>query len=157
MKFLLLKDLKQDALMRPLIIGFLLFTLLYLVADFFVKQSSFGLMPNAIHATLFGNEELYIEPLSRASFLEFWHVEIFMTMMLIFTLSALYVRLVGAKKSSIILVNLLFISSFTALVALGVTHFFTPLALLLYVSGFFAWHGIALYMVCIGFVKVVYA
>jgi hypothetical protein len=157
MKFTLIKDIKHDAVMRPLIIGFFLFTLLYLMADFFVKQSSIGLLYQSLHTTMFGDEESYIEPLAQGVFLEFWHTEIFITMMLVFTLSALYIRLSEAKKYAIVLVNLLFISAFLALCSLALAFFALPNALYLYVATFFAWHLLAIFMSLYGLFKVLNA
>lgn len=147
MRFTLLKDIKQDLLMRPLMFGFLLFTLLYLIADIFVKQSTVGLLPHAIASTFFGDEELYLDPMAQSLFLEWWHGEIFMVMMLVFTLSTLYIRLSEASFLSIILVNLLFLSSFASLATLAAAYFLMPSLLSVYASSFFLWHTIAVFMV----------
>ncbi|MBD3823201.1 MAG: hypothetical protein IE916_01655 [Epsilonproteobacteria bacterium] len=130
--------------MSPLIKGFLIFALLYLIADLFVKQHGFGLFSHAINATLFGDEELYIDAISEASFLEFWHTEIFMSMMLVFTLGTISIRLSEASRVSILLVNTLFIAAFAALASLALAFYLDPVFVELYVAGYFVWHLCAL-------------
>lgn len=134
-------------MMKPILSGLLFFTLLYLVSDVFVKYSSFGITPNAVFITLVGNEEEYLDPISKASFLEFWHVEIFFVMMILFTLSAVYIRLVQASKISIVVVNLMMISAIIALVSLPMAYFLSSSFIMVYVISFFIWHICALFSV----------
>jgi len=134
-------------MMKPILSGLLFFTFLYLVSDVFVKYSSFGITPNAVFITLFGNEEEYLDPISKASFLEFWHVEIFFVMMILFTLSAVYIRLAEASKISIIVVNLMMISAIVTLVSLPMAYFLSSSFIMVYVISFFTWHICALFSV----------
>jgi len=145
MKFTLIKDLKQDSMMKPILSGLLFFTLLYLVSDIFVKNSGFGVFPSAVKLTMFGNEQEFLDPISKASFLEFWHVEIFFIMMIIFTLSAVYIRLSKASKSAIVVVNLMMISAIASLISLPISYFFNPIFINMYVTTFFIWHILALF------------
>ena len=145
MKFTLIKDLKQDSMMKPILSGLLFFTLLYLVSDIFVKNSGFGVFPSAVKSTMFGNEQEFLDPISKASFLEFWHVEIFFIMMIIFTLSAVYIRLSKASKSAIVVVNLMMISAIASLISLPISYFFNPIFINMYVTTFFIWHILALF------------
>ena len=146
MRFTLIKDLKQDKSMRPIMSGLLIFTLLYLVVDMFVKYNSFGLFSSAIKLTLFGDEEQFIEPLSRASFLEFIHTEIFFIMMILLTLSAVFARLASKKPSTLWIINATLLSSLVSLTTLGLSYFFGASLLNLYVLTYFLWHFLALYM-----------
>ncbi|MBU1216130.1 hypothetical protein KJ870_05825 [bacterium] len=145
MRFTLIKDLKHDAIMKPVLGGLLFFILLYLVADLFVKQSSFGLTPNTVKATLFGNEEEFLDPLSKAAFLEFWHMEIFFSMMLLFTLSAVYIRMSEGSKKALVVVNLLFISTLVSLFSLFIAYFFKQNFVTFYLLSFHLWHITALF------------
>ncbi|MCX6051013.1 MAG: hypothetical protein NTZ60_00715 [Campylobacterales bacterium] len=144
MKFTIIKDLNQDSMMKPILSGLLFFTLLYLLSDFIVKYSNFGIFPHAIHATLFGNEEQFIDPINKASFLEFWHVEIFFIMMILFTLSTVYIRLSKASKSAIVIVNLMMMSAITSLISLPLAYFLSSDFINIYVATFFIWHILAL-------------
>ena len=137
MKFTLIKDLKQDSIMKPILSALVLFTLLYLVSDFFVKQSSFGLFPDAIYTTLLGNEEEFIDSINKASFLEFWHAEVFFIMMIVFTLSTVYIRLSKASKFAILLVNLMMLSAITSLITLALAYFYSSLFIYIYSITFF--------------------
>ena len=146
MRFTLIKNITQDTLMVPILSGLLLFSLLYLVADVAVKYSGFGLFKESINLTLFGDEEQFIDPLTSSSFLEFWHMEIFFIMMLLFTLSALYIRLSHAGKADLIIVNTTMLSAFGTLVFLFVSFYTSVNLLELYVACFFLWHILAVYM-----------
>jgi hypothetical protein len=145
LRFTLIKDLKHDAILKPVLGGLLFFILLYLVADLFVKQSSFGLTPDAIKGTLFGNEEEFLDPLSKAAFLEFWHMEIFFSMMLLFTLSAVYIRMSEGSKKALYVVNLLFISTLVSLFSLFIAYFFKQNFVTFYLLSFHLWHITALF------------
>lgn len=145
MRFTLIKDLKKDTTMKPILVGLLLFTLLYLISDIFVKESSFGISIDTVNTSLFGNEEEFIDPLSKSSFLEFWHMQIFFMMMILLTLSAVFVRLVS--KAKLLLLNLLMISALLSLVSLFGAFFLSGAFVQIYVVTFFAWHIFAIYMI----------
>lgn len=144
MKFTLIKDLRQDRVMKPILSGLLLFTLLYLLSDIFLKQSTLGIFPHAIQTSLFGNEEEFLDGLSQASFLELWHVEIFLIMMLVFTTSTVYIRLSGASKGALLAVNIMLLSALFSLIALASAYYLSPYFIYVYVATFFIWHVLAL-------------
>lgn len=155
MKFTLIKDIKKDPLMRPLLQGFLLFCLLYLPSEIAVKYFTLGLDSHAVASTLYGNEELYIDPMSEASFLELWHVDIFFAMMLLFTLATLFIRLTNAARASVMLTKWLFICAFAALCFMPLAFYGDALFVHAYVAAFWLWHLIALWMVLRSFYELV--
>lgn len=126
--------------MKPILSSLLFFTLLYLISDIFVKQSSFGIFTQTIHLTLFGDEEQFVDPITQSSFLEFWHGEIFFIMMIVFTLSTIFIRVSNASKSAIVIVNLLMISSIISLISLPLAYFIHVGFIQIYVLTFFVWH-----------------
>ena len=146
MRFTLIKDLKQDKSMNPIMSGLLVFTLLYLLTDIFVKQNVFGLSRIAIKLTLYGDEEQFIEPLNQASFLEFIHTEIFFMMMLLLTLSAVFARLSAKKTYSLWIINSTLLSAIVSLITLSLSYFLSALYIDLYVFTYFLWHLLAFYM-----------
>ncbi len=156
MRFTLIKDLKQDSMMKPILSGLLIFTLLYLISDIFVKSYSFGIFEETIKATMFGNEEEFLDPLTTSAFLEFWHMEIFFIMMTVLTLSAVYIRFSGAKGFNIIIVNAVMISALISLVALVLSFFLNAAFIQLYVASFFIWHICAIYMSLYSLTKLYY-
>lgn len=147
MKFTLIKDLKEDTTMKPILTGLLLFILLYLLSDVVVKHLNFGIFADDLHLTLFGDEEQYIDPLSTASFLEFWHIEIFFIMMLLLTLSAVYIRLAKDSSSKLITLNIVMLSAITSLVSIIFAYFFSKSFVNVYMISFLLWHITAIYMV----------
>jgi len=150
-KFTVIKNLQKDSAMSLILKGFLLFILLFIISDIFVMKSSFGISPEAINSTLFGNDEAYIDPINEASFLEFWHTQIFFIMMILLTLSAVFIRV--AKRSRNILTNALMISALISLLSLPLAFYLSNFFVTLYLVGYFAWHALAFYMILYSFWK----
>jgi hypothetical protein len=114
-------------------------------------KSAFGISEEALHSTLFGSEEAYIDPINEASFLEFWHTQIFFIMMILLTLSAIFIRV--AKRSRNILTNALMISALVSLVSLPLAYYLWAIFLHVYIFTYFLWHIIAIYMIFYSFWK----
>jgi len=146
MRFTLIKDLKKDSSMRPILSGLLIFTTLYLVIDVFVKYVSFGISSTMIELTLFGNEDEFIDPITQASFLEFIHTEIFFIMMILLTLSAIFIRVAKNTKLNFIVMNITMISSILSLIALFLSFFVSKIFISIYIITFFIWHLLSMYM-----------
>ncbi|WP_246032248.1 hypothetical protein [Sulfurimonas crateris] len=151
MKFTVIKNLQKDSAMSLILRGFLLFILLYLISDIFVMKSNFGISPETLNATLFGDEEAYIDPMNEASFLEFWHTQIFFIMMILLTLSSIFIRV--AKKSRAILTNTLMISAILSLISLPLAFYLSSFFVNIYLVTYFLWHLVALYMIVYSFWK----
>ncbi len=151
MKFTVIKNIQKDSAMSLILRGFLLFILLYLFSDIFVMRSNFGISADSINSTLFGDEEAYIDPMNEASFLEFWHTQIFFIMMILLTLSSIFIRV--AKKSRAILTNTLMISAILSLVSLPLAFYISSIFVNIYLITYFLWHIAALYMIVYSFWK----
>lgn len=151
MKFTLINNIKKDNAMRLILTGFLSFILLYIISDILVKYFSFGISVDAVSITLFGNADEFIDPITKSSFLEFWHTEIFFMMMLLLTLSAVFIRL--ANRSRTLMTNTLMISAITSLVAIALAYFISAIFVYIYVITFFIWHLSAIYMILYSFWK----
>ena len=151
MKFTLVKNIQKDSAMSLILKGFLLFILLYLVSDILVMNSSFGITVDTITTTLFGNEEEYIDPINEASFLEFWHTQIFFVMMILLTLNAIFIRV--ANRSRVINTNILMISAITSLISLVLAYYVSNFFVNVYMWSYFIWHAMAVYMIVYSFWK----
>lgn len=146
MRFTLIKDIKQDVGMKSVLSGLLIFTILYIIVDYFVKQSGFGVSPESVALTLFGNPDEFLDPMSPSSFLEFAHIEIFFIMMILLTLSAVYIRMSNKRIHSILIVNIATLGALVSLVALGGAYYFHEGFVGVYVVGSFVWRSLAFYM-----------
>ena len=140
MRFTLIKDIKQDPFMRLVLSFLLLFIFIYLGSDLFVKHSSFGIFPLQISNTLYGDTEQFLDAISASLFLEFWHTEIFFCMMILFTLSTVYLRVSKASKGAIILVHVMMISAFLSLLTLFLAYYGSNFFVNFYVIFNFIWH-----------------
>ena len=151
MKFTLVKDVKHDSLMRPLLGGLLLFIFLFLTADIFLKENHIGLTPTALSQTLFGNEEEFIEPASEHFLLELMHSDIFFMMMTLLTLSAVYARLCQNSTLRLVNINVTMISALLAVLFLPSAYYLSAHFILPYIATFYVWHLMALMMTLASF------
>ena len=151
MKFTLVKNIQKDSAMSLILKGFLIFILLYLIADVLVMNSSFGITVDTISATLFGNEDEYIDPINEAAFLEFWHTQIFFIMMVLLTLNAIFIRV--ANRSRVINTNILMISAITSLISIVLAYYISDFFVNVYMWSYFIWHSMAAYMIVYSFWK----
>lgn len=149
MRFVLLKDLRKDPLMRPLMGGMLLFLALFLMFDLRNAQTMPGWSPDGIATMLYGDEEAFIDPLEAAVFWEMLHTQTFVTMMALLTLSALFGRLCRAERRAVILVNVVMISALSSLLALIAAFYLGSGWILPYLIAFGLWHLTAAMMILI--------
>jgi len=150
-KFTLVKNIQTNSVMSLILKGFLVFVLLYLISNILVMDSSFGISVESVSTTLFGNEDEYIDPITESTFLEFWHTEIFFIMMILFTISAIFIRV--SKRSRMILTNLLMVSALLSLIALPLAYYISDFFVNVYVFAFFSWHAMATYIILYSFWK----
>ncbi len=143
MKFTLIKDIRKDRFMRPILSFLVLFLTLYLLSDMFVKYSSFGIFPNQVFITLYGDEQQFVDAISESVFLEYWHTEIFFSMMTLFLLATIYIRVSNASTVTAISVNIMMLSSIFALVSLLLAFYGFSFMVYIYVTCFGIWHFVA--------------
>lgn len=151
MRFTLLNKLHKESMMSLILKGFLVFTLLYLISDILVMNSTFGISVDAVHTTLYGDMDEYIDPMNEASFLEFWHTQIFFMMMTVLTLSAIFIRV--SDKGRILLTNILMISAITSIISLAFSFYMSDFFITAYILTFIIWHTLAVYMSIYSFWK----
>ncbi|WP_434579744.1 hypothetical protein MLC52_06890 [Sulfurimonas sp. NW15] len=147
MRFTLIKDLKKDSSIKPMLNGLLVFMLLYFAAEVFVDSSNFGLFYEQVKFTLFGNEENFLEPISEASFLEYIHTKIFFMMMILLTLSAIFIRLAANDTLKLFCLNSVMTSALIMLIALTLSYYINPFFVYIYLVTYYLWHLCAFYMV----------
>jgi len=146
MRFTLVKDLRDDALMRPLLSGLMLFSGAYLVADIFLKRQHIGLDRQTLSQTLYGNEETFAEPVSEHFMLELLHSDIFFMMMTLLTLSAVYARLSPSKRLAAVLINVAMLSAAADIVLLALAFYRGDGYIMPWLGAFWLWHAAALFM-----------
>jgi hypothetical protein len=140
MKFTLIKDIRGDALMRPLLGGLLAFVLLFLIFDVVQKHETIGLFPAAAAATLYGDEETYTDAITFSGLLEIIHGDTFFAMMSLLTLSAVYARLVDSTRRRLLFINTAMLGAFFALPSLMGAYYFGAPFLYGWIALFFLWH-----------------
>ncbi|MEA3521678.1 MAG: hypothetical protein U9R50_01750 [Campylobacterota bacterium] len=146
MKFTLLKDLRRDPLMRPVLTGFLLFLMLFITSDLAQKREQIGLHVSSASGVIYGDEESYIDPISTVSLLEILHSDLFMVMMTLLTLSAIYIRLSPYEKLTKILLHAVMLSAILSFILLLMAHYFQSIFLILWLISLWSWHILAFCM-----------
>jgi len=149
MRFTLIKDLRSDALMLPLLNGLLLFSGTFIVADVFLKRDHIGLDRATLSNTLYGNEAEFTEPVTEHFILELLHSDIFFMMMTLLTLSAVYARLSAFKRVAAGVINLAMLSALADVVLMALAYYRGSGYLLPWLGAFWTWHAAALYMVLV--------
>jgi hypothetical protein len=145
-RFTLVKELRSDVLMRPLLSGMLLFASVFLIADIFLKRDHIGLDRATLSNTLYGNEEEFIEPVTEHFILELLHSDIFFMMMTLLTLAAVYARVCPLKRVAVVVINIVMVVGIADIVLLALAYYRGSGYLLPWLAAFWTWHGGALFM-----------
>ena len=144
--------------MKTLLAFMLLFFLLYTISDIFVQYHSFGILPQKLQETLYGNEEEFIEAISTEDFLEALHINLFLTMMLLSTLAAIYVRVSSLKSRYMhYLLHTTLLGSVVSFLSLSIGFFVTKDILPLYSFSFSLWHSGAVLLAMESLIRIFYA
>lgn len=146
MKFTLVKDLRQDPLMRPLLAGVLLFIALYLASDVYVKSELIGVSLPAAQVTFTGDEESFVEPISLTTLIEIVHGELFFMMLTLMTLCTIYARLRGGSRGARVLIHLTMLSALLSQAALVGAQMVSAELAVAWVTLFWCWHAAAFWM-----------
>ncbi|MFT7859764.1 MAG: hypothetical protein ABXS93_02385 [Sulfurimonas sp.] len=158
MKFTLVKDLKEDPIMKPILGSLLSFSLLYLIADFFVKNSTLGIFVDTVKNTFYGNAQEFLDPIDYSVFLEFWHTEIFFTMFVVFLLSTVFIRLFHSQKTFLWILNGFMLSALFSLIFLALSYFFhIEFFIYGFLFGFWCWHIIAIWISLVSLKRLYFA
>jgi hypothetical protein len=145
MKFLVSKDIHSNPSFTLLLGFYSLMMLLYFVGDLFYLSYFFGSTTQEVLATLKGNPDEFIEPLSLLSLLEHIHISLFLSILALFTTMAivLRIRLGNTHKKFIILIGML--SLLVSFLALTGTYFLHDLFVYGFVTATILWHLAGLY------------
>ncbi|MDQ7084037.1 MAG: hypothetical protein Q9M36_03505 [Sulfurovum sp.] len=146
MKFLVSKDTKPSPLLKMLMAGVTLAILFYLLLDILLHGYLLGDTISNIQATLFGDESQFIEPILLETLLLQVHIDWFMTLFTVMILSSIYIRFYAMHKSTPYFVHLLLLTSLLSPLLLLLAFFTVEWLVLLWISCFFLWHGLALLM-----------
>ena len=146
MKFLVSKNSAPAPLLRQLMIAVTAALLLYLLLDVVLHGYLIGLSPQAAAQTLFGNEEAFVEPILFESLLLQVHIDLFMALVSLLILVAIYLRMMQKEKVRTGVLHSLFLAALGAPLLLVVAYFGGSFWLYGWVGAFFIWHLLALFV-----------
>ena len=144
MKFLVVKELRHNPLLKSVVFLLVAFLGLFLVSDVVLHHLQIGLSLTSATETLLGNEEAFIEPILFDALLERIHIDIFTSMMTLVLLSIIYMRVLDQEKSKSI--HLAFISAILAPIVLILAYFYGTFFIILWIVLFILWHLSGLYL-----------
>ncbi len=144
MRFLITKELKDNKLLKLLIISLVSFFILFLILDVLLHHYQIGLSISSATETILGNEENFIEPIIFDALLERVHIDIFISMILITLITLIYIRV--DKKAYNILIHLLFISAIISQIILILSYYYGDLLVISWILLFLLWHLLAFYI-----------
>jgi len=138
MKFTVSKDLRANSVMRVLLISFSIIMLLFLALDVTNKTLKFGSSITEIKNNIIGNEDEYLEPLSTLSALEMVHTDLFIAIILLLLIGAIFMRIEAKFKTLLLAITMILsiLSFISFLASLYVNEIFVMLS----VISFLAWH-----------------
>ena len=144
MKFLVTKELSKSPFLRYLMGTLTLFILIFLVTDIMLHHYQIGLTLETVTATLFGNEEAFIEPILLPALLLQVHIDLFLSMFILLILAAMYIRLYEKCERAYIWIHMLFLSGLVApLLLLGNYFISQSMGIVVWIAIFYLWHGVA--------------
>ena len=143
MKFTLLKEIRHDRLMRPLLGGILIFIILFLISDMLQIKHHFGLHVKAVSDTLYGNEEAFIDPMSSEALFEIMHGMLFFTMMTLLSLSAIFGRLAPPCRWVPYAMHLLHLGAAGSIVLIIAAYYTFEGMVGIWLACLYSWHAIA--------------
>jgi len=146
MKFLVSKDTAPTPLLRQLMIAVTVAILLYLLLDIVLHSYLIGLSPQAAAQTLYGNEEAFIEPILFETLLLQVHIDLFMALVALLILVAVYLRMKHKEKVCKTMLHSLFLAALAAPLLLIAAYFGGSFWLYSWVGAFFIWHLLALFV-----------
>lgn len=146
MKFLVTKELHTSPLLASLITGVSLALFLYLTVDILLHAYVIGVDIDAITSTLYGNEEIFVEPILLDSLLLQVHIDFFMSLLSIMVLASIYIRLYSTRLSTKWLVHTVFILGLLSPIMLMVAFFTSVAFVYIWIGSFLMGHILAMFM-----------
>ena len=147
MKFTVTKELRHNAPLRQLIMILLLGIGLFLVLDMFNHFVQLGFNISDIRATILGDEEAFVEPLPLSSLLQIIHMDLFFSVIVLFLLAIVYVRVGKNDSVKTIMIHTLFLSSILSHVALFFIAKVGVIMIAIWLGLFWFWHILAMVMI----------
>ncbi len=144
MKFLISKNLRNNPFLKSLILGLLVFIIIFLLLDITLYHVQIGLSFDKAIASILGDEEEFIEPILFDTLLIMIHSNLFFSMLLLLILSAIWVRLWELKSK--LLLHLLFILAIITPLFLLLGYFYGSFVVKIWVILFLLWHFLAIFM-----------
>lgn len=140
MKFLVTKDLKFSRFYMMLISALSLALILFLIFDVVLHGYVIGYDITSMKKTLYGDLEMFEEPILLDALLLQVHIDLFITLFLVMILASLLIRFSQQEQFVKIIVHLLFICGACTPFLLLAAYFVGQWFLYLWLIGFLLWH-----------------
>lgn len=145
MKFVITKELEHSKLLNTLMTGVSVALFFYFIFDLFLHMFLIGSSLSAIHNTLYGNMEEFIEPILLDTLLLQVHIDLFMSLMSLMILTTIYIRLFAEEKRTQGMVHLLFIVGLLSPLMLMAAYFGSKFFVYVWIVTFLLGHLLAMF------------
>jgi len=137
-KFLVTTKLKQNPLLKFVVLFLVAILGIFLLTDLVLYHLQIGLTLERATETLLGHEEAFIEPIIFEVLLERIHIGIFTSMITLILLSIIYMRVLDTEKSKVI--HLAFITAILSPIVLLLAYVYGTSFIVLWIALFILWH-----------------
>ena len=144
MKFLVTTKLKQNPLLKFVVLFLVAILGIFLLTDLVLYHLQIGLTLERATETLLGHEEAFIEPIIFEVLLERIHIGIFTSMITLILLSIIYMRVLDTEKSKVI--HLAFITAILSPIVLLLAYVYGTAFIVLWIALFVLWHLFGVYL-----------
>ena len=138
MKFLVTKELIDNKLLSMIVTVLVGFLGLFLLSDLILKHLQIGLTFVTAKETLIGNPSEFIEPILFDVLLERIHISLFISMLILFLLSTVYIRVLNKEKS--VVIHVTFIAAILSPIFLSLGYAYGTVFIVAWIGSCVLWH-----------------
>lgn len=146
MKFLIKKDLEYASLFKNLMLGVTSALFLYLILDVFLHAIIIGKDMVSVANTLYGNEEMFIEPILLDALLLQVHIDLFMNVITLMIIASIYIRFFNTQVMTKVWVHVLFITGLLAPIFIVIAYFSSEIFIYAWFISFTIGHVLGMFM-----------
>ena len=140
MKFLVSHDRQLSPLLRQLMIAVLIGIAVYDAMDVMLHALTFGISPQDVLKTVYGDEADFVEPILSQTLLMQVHIDLFLGLFVVLTLSAMAVRLLETGRMKRLVIHMLDLFGLLTPLVLLLAYFSHAMLILVWYGAFLFWH-----------------
>ncbi len=146
MKFLVSKELRDNPLLKNLVLFISVILIGFLITDILLHHFQIGLWLDRASESILGNEEAFIDPMPFDTMLERVHVDILTSMLTLLIISSVCISVAKNNRFKGVLIHTAFISAILSHCAFLSSLYLGNFTILIWIVLFLLWHILAILM-----------